>query len=137
MNTEANITPETAPANSEPPTKAKRTRNVAAKKASKSKKVTTKKNVKAATPKKGDEAVKLRPDGLREGSAGGLLVDTVCRKQGATHAELVEALGWPGGQCLPYLMKVVKQAGVKLRKQKEAGQPMRYFGARSKSRARA
>jgi hypothetical protein len=35
--------------------------------------------------KKAKVKVKLR-DGLRVGSAGGLLVDTVCRKQGATHA---------------------------------------------------
>jgi len=39
-----------------------------------------KKPVKTAKPE-----IKLRPDGLREGSAGGLLVDTVCRKQDRVH----------------------------------------------------
>jgi hypothetical protein len=77
MNTEANITPETAPANSEPPTKAKRTRNVAAKKASKSKKVTTK----SKKGKQGKPDVKLRPDGLRVGSTAGRLVDAVLARR--------------------------------------------------------
>jgi hypothetical protein len=56
------------------------------------------------------------------------LVDTVCRKQGATHAELVKALGWPGGQCLPYLIQVCAKAGVKLKKERKTGEPMRYYG---------
>jgi len=44
-------------------------------------------------------ATKLRPDGLREGSAGALLVDTVCGKAGATHAELCAVVKWKA--CLP------------------------------------
>ena len=73
-------------------------------------------------------ATKLRPDGLREGSAGALLVDTVCRKQGATHAELCEAVGWK--QCLPFLIQSAKQAKVTLRKERE-GREVRYFGTAS------
>jgi hypothetical protein len=84
--------------------------------------------------KKAKVEVKLR-DGLRVGSAGGLLVDTVCRKQGATRAELVESLGWPGKQCLPYLMKSCEKAGVKLQKERKPGEPVRYYGV-YKSRAR-
>jgi hypothetical protein len=138
-NTETNITPETAtaPVNPEPtqakpatkkqPTKKKaapKPKTVKAKPAPKAKKP-----VKTAKPE-----IKLRPDGLREDSAGGLLVDTVCRKQGATHAELVEALGWPGGQCLPYLVRVCAKAGVRLKKERKPGEAMRYYGVVRKSR---
>ena len=86
----------------------------------------SKKSVKTA--KRAKAEVKLRPDGLRVGSAGGLLVDTVCRKQGATHAELCEIVGWK--QCLPFVIKSCKQAGVKLRKERKPGEAMRYFGIR-------
>lgn len=80
---------------------------------------------------KGKAQVKLRPDGLRVGSAGGLLVDTVCRKAGATHAELCEIVGWKS--CMPFLLKSCQQTGVKLRKQKEEdGISVRYFGIRKK-----
>jgi hypothetical protein len=120
---------------SEPKAEAKVAKAATAKKRTKTKKAATKpapksiKLVKAATPE-----IKLRPDGLRVGSAGGLLVDTVCRKQGATHAELVEALGWPGGQCLPYLTKVCAKAGVRLKKERKPGEAMRYYGVVRKSR---
>jgi hypothetical protein len=70
-------------------------------------------------------ATKLRPDGLRERSAGGLLIDTVCRKQGATHAELCEVVKWRS--CLPFMLKVAKLAKVTLRKERE-GRAVRYFG---------
>jgi hypothetical protein len=68
----------------------------------------------------------LRPDGLRKGSIGGQLVDLVCRKSGVTHAEACEALGWK--QCLPFLIKSAKQARVTLRKEREEGGRVRYFG---------
>src|SRR5262245_5664305 len=160
-NTEANITPETAaslvsavkvpfksgkfpdlsfaaPANSEPPAQ---TKPATKKQLTKKKAAPKPKTMKAKPAPKGKKSVKavkpeikLRPDGLREGSAGGLLVDTVCRKQGATHAELVEALGWPGGQCLPYLIRVCQKAGVRLKKERKPGEAMRYFGIARKSR---
>src|SRR4051812_10421657 len=53
--------------------------------------------------KKAKPVTALRPDGLREGSAGARLVDFVCRKQGATNAELCEMIGWK--QCLPFVRK--------------------------------
>ena len=70
--------------------------------------------------------LKLRPDGLREGSAGARLVDFVCRKQGATNAELCEMICWK--QCLPFLRKSCDQAGVKLRTEKSEGERTRYYG---------
>jgi len=53
------------------------------------------------------------------------------RKQGATHAELCEAVGRK--QCLPFLIKSAKQAKVTLRKERE-GREVRYFGTASASR---
>jgi hypothetical protein len=73
-------------------------------------------------------ATKLRPDGLREGSDGALLVDTVCRKAGATHAELREIVKWKS--CLPFMLKMAAKAKVKLRKERQ-GREVRYFGTAS------
>jgi len=94
----------------------------------------SKKSVKAA--KKAKAEVKLRSDGLREGSAGGKLVDAVCSKKGVTHAEACEIVGWK--QCRPYLLKVCAAAKVKLRKERQDDGQVRYFGskpARSKQAA--
>jgi hypothetical protein len=77
---------------------------------------------------KAKRPTKLRPDGLREGSAGALLVDTVCRKAGATHAELCAIVKWKA--CLPFLLKSAAQAKVALRKRREGAQ-VRYFGSRA------
>jgi len=77
---------------------------------------------------KAKRPTKLRPDGLREGSAGALLVDTVCRKAGATHAELCAIVKWKA--CLPFLLKSAAQAKVKLRKERQ-GREVRYFGTAS------
>jgi hypothetical protein len=67
----------------------------AAKKLVRRKAKPARKSKKSGKPaKKANAEVKLRPDGLRVGSAGGLLVDTVCRKHGATHAELCKIVGW-------------------------------------------
>jgi hypothetical protein len=77
---------------------------------------------------KAKAATKLRPDGLREGSDRALLVDTICRKQGATHAELCAVVKWKA--CLPFLLKSAKQAKVKLRKERQ-GREVRYFGTAS------
>jgi hypothetical protein len=139
MNTETNITPEIAPAPVDrEPTQAK----LATKKQSTKKKATPKpKTVKAKPAPKSKKAaktakseIKLRPDGLREGSVAGVLVDGVCRKGGASHAELLAMIGWPGKQCLPYLMKVCQKAGVRLKKERKPGEAMRYYGIARKSR---
>jgi hypothetical protein len=103
-NTETNITPETVPANPEPhPTKAK----VAKKK---------------AVTKKAAKKAKL--------TAAEKLIEAVCAKKGVTHAEACELLGWR--QCLPYLVKVCENAGIKLRKERQDDRTVRYFGQRSK-----
>src|SRR5262249_11106434 len=73
-------------------------------------------------------ATKLRPDGLREGSDGALLVDTVCRKAGATHAELCAIVKWKA--CLRSRLKSAKQAKVHLPKER-GGRENRYFGPAS------
>src|SRR5262245_60975289 len=66
-----------------------------------------------------------RPDGLVIGSDAAKLVDAICAKSGATHAELKKLIGWKS--CLPYAMKSVVQAKVKLRKERE-GREVRFFG---------
>jgi hypothetical protein len=69
-----------------------------------------------------------RPDGLVIGSDGAKLVDAICSKAGATHAELKKLVGWKS--CLPFAMKSVVQAKVKLRKERE-GREVRFFGTRA------
>jgi len=66
-----------------------------------------------------------RPDGLVVGSDAAKLVDAICSQSGATHAELKKLVGWKS--CLPYAMKSVVQAKVKLRKERE-GREVRFFG---------
>jgi hypothetical protein len=66
-----------------------------------------------------------RPDGLVVGSDAARLVDAICSQGGATHAELKKLVGWKS--CLPYAMKSVVQAKVKLRKERE-GREVRFFG---------
>jgi hypothetical protein len=66
-----------------------------------------------------------RPDGLVIGSDGAKLVDAICSKAGATHVELKKLVGWKS--CLPFAMKSVVQAKVRLRKERE-GREVRFFG---------
>ena len=66
-----------------------------------------------------------RPDGLVIGSDAARLVDAICSQTGATHAELRKLVGWKS--CLPYAMKSVVQAKVKLRRARE-GREVRFFG---------
>jgi hypothetical protein len=69
-----------------------------------------------------------RPDGLVIGSDAARLVDAICAKSGATHAELRKLVGWKS--CLPYAMKSVLAAKVRMRKQRE-GREVRFFGTRA------
>jgi hypothetical protein len=71
-----------------------------------------------------------RPDGLVAGSDGAKLVDAICSAKGATHAELKKLVGWKS--CLPYAMKSVAAAKVKLRKERQ-GREVRYFGTASRA----
>lgn len=73
-------------------------------------------------------ASQQRADGLKAGSPGAILVDTVCRKEGATNEELCKAVGWK--QCLPAMKKYADKAGVTITTKKEKGEPTRYFGTR-------
>jgi hypothetical protein len=61
-------------------------------------------------------------------TAAAVLIDAVCKPKGATHAELCKLVGWK--QCRPYLLKVTAAAKIKLRKQKEEGGQVRYFGSK-------
>jgi hypothetical protein len=70
-----------------------------------------------------------RPDGLVVGSDGAKLVDAVCSKAGATHAELKALIKWKS--CLPFMLKSAAQAGVRLRKEREDDGQVRYYGTRA------
>ena len=81
---------------------------------------------KAKTRKQAKAAGKeRRPDGLVVGSDGAKLVDAICSKAGATHAELKALIKWKS--CLPFALKSAKQAKVRLRKERE-GREVRYYG---------
>ena len=60
------------------------------------------------------------------GSDAAKLVDAICSKAGATHAELKAVVKWKS--CLPYALKSCTTAKVKLRKERE-GREVRYFGS--------
>jgi pyrroline-5-carboxylate reductase len=86
---------------------------------------------KSKTRKQAKKAAKMagkerRADGLVVGSDGAKLVDAVCSKGGATHAELKAIIKWRS--CLPFMLKSAKQAGIRLRKERE-GKEVRYFAA--------
>ena len=100
--------------------------------------MTTRSKAKSKSPRKSarkapaTKAVKVkadgkerRPDGLVVGSAGAQLVDAICSAKGATHAEMKKLVNWKS--CLPFAMKSVVQAGVRLRKERE-GKEVRFFG---------
>ena len=89
-----------------------------------------KRKVKSKTRKqtKANAGKDRRPDGLVVGSDAAKLVDAICAKSGATHAELKKLVGWKS--CLPYAMKSVVQAKVRLRKKRE-GREVRFFGTRA------
>ena len=84
-----------------------------------------KQKVKAKTRKQAKAGKERRPDGLVVGSDAAKLVDAICSQSGATHAELKKLVGWKS--CLPYAMKSVVQAKVRLRKERE-GREVRFFG---------
>lgn len=72
----------------------------------------------------------VRADGLKPGSPGAILMDTVCRPEGATHQELCRAVGWK--QCLPNMVRYADKVGVTVTSTKE-GTHKRYFGTRGVS----
>jgi hypothetical protein len=80
---------------------------------------------KAAKPASKGGSKERRGDGLVVGSDAARLVDAICAKSGATHAELKKLVGWKS--CLPYAMKSVVQAKVRLRKEREGGE-VRFYG---------
>jgi hypothetical protein len=86
-----------------------------------------KRKVKAKTRKqaKAKAGKERRPDGLVIGSDGAKLVDAICSKAGATHAELKALIKWKS--CLPFALKSAAQARVRLRKERE-GKEVRYYG---------
>ena len=90
---------------------------------SKAKRKVKSKPRKQAKAKAGKER---RLDGLLVGSDAAKLVDAICNAKGATHAELKKLVGWKS--CLPYAMKSVVQAKVKLRRERE-GREVRFFGS--------
>jgi len=67
---------------------------------------------------------------IGSGPGAARLVDAICSAKGATHAELKKLVGWKS--CLPYAMKSVVQAKVRLRKERE-GREVRFFGTAARA----
>lgn len=96
------------------------------------KKATAKKTAKAKPAKKAKAAAKKtaskpkgkKADGARDGSKLALIAGLLQRKEGCTNAEALKVTGWPTLS----MPQQAKAAGLKLRKEKEKGEPTRYFG---------
>lgn len=67
--------------------------------------------------------------GPRPGSKMALMVELVCRPEGATYQQLLDATEWK--QCRPMLKKACAAAGVALRMVRDGSGPGTYFGQRS------
>jgi hypothetical protein len=68
-----------------------------------------------------------RPDGLKIGSRDAVMVDMVLRPQGATRAELREALGWKSDP-YPSMMAACDKACVEVSVLRHGGGQFRYSG---------
>ena len=68
-----------------------------------------------------------RPDGLKLGSCDAVMVDLVLRPQGATRAEMREALGWKSDP-YPSMMAACDKAGVEVSVLRPEGEQFRYCG---------
>lgn len=80
----------------------------------------------AATPKAAatvKAAPADKPKSKRE-----IMLDLVCRKDGATEAEICEQIGWKA--CLVTLRRASVAAGINLRAEKVPGSRARYYGKR-------
>lgn len=79
----------------------------------------------ARAPKIAPEAApKVAVAGVRAGSKTALIGEMLLRSQGCTTAEVLEASGWPSVS----MPQQAKACGLALRKEKEKGQPTRYYG---------
>ncbi len=79
------------------------------------------KKAKAAKPK-----AEAAPKGPTKNQ---MMLDMVCRAEGATEQEICEAIGWKA--CLVTLRRASAAAGVTLRAEKQKGGRARYFGTRA------
>ena len=71
----------------------------------------------------------IRPDGLREGSAGARMVDAVLRPEGVTHSQLKQISGWD--ECRPRFKESCVRAGVTVTLVREGKGEGTYFGKRA------
>ena len=74
------------------------------------------------------EAPKAKP-ATRERSKRDIMLDLVCRKGGATEAEICEQIGWK--KCLVTLRRAAAAEAVTLHSEKVKGGRARYFGQRA------
>jgi membrane protein involved in colicin uptake len=81
---------------------------------------------KARTPA-APKATAGAPKGVRPGSKLEIVVGLLTRKEGCTSAEVLAATAWPAVS----MPQQAKAAGLTLRKEKEKGQPTRYFGSKA------
>lgn len=79
-----------------------------------------------AGPKTSRKVVKAKSAKAGGPTAGDRLVERLCSKDGATHDELKQLVGW--AQCMPYALACAAKAGAKIAKVRE-GRNVRYFGS--------
>ena len=97
-----------------------RTSSVAAKRAFRRTKAETERDAKKDTYK-----ARVRVSPVKAGSKASLIGDLLRRQNGCTYADVLAATGWPSVS----MPVQAKSAGLKLRREKVPGQPMRYFGS--------
>lgn len=87
--------------------------------------------VPAPAPKtKKVRAEKLKAERAPKGpSKRDVILDMVCRPEGATEQEICDAIGWKA--CLVTLRRAAEAASVTLRAERAKGQKSRYFGTRA------
>lgn len=126
-NTAADSIAPKAPAKAKSPAKAKPEAKAKESKVRTTKTKTTKAAKKSAsrTAIKGRTAAKAPEGGIRPGSKLETIVGLLKRPEGCTAKDALAATGWP---TLSFPQQA-RAAGIKLRKEKEKGQPTRYYAA--------
>lgn len=86
-------------------------------------KVAKSKAAKPAKKAKGKTAKSSAPRAAKEGSKTGAVKDLLLRAKGCTNREVLDATGWPTIS----MPATAKSLGLKLRKEKNKGEPTRYY----------
>ena len=84
-----------------------------------------KRATKTAAKAKARTPVKAKTEGVRPGSKLEIVAGLLTRKEGCTTADVLKATGWPAVS----MPQQAKAAGLMLKKEKNKGEPTRYWGS--------